>query len=147
MHGTLTNLHTCKDCGTTFEMSFAQEQWFIERGMHIPTRCESCRSFRKTNGLVEPFQGKPGGIDNPTIIPTTTQPTPVMPDYITARPVTLPNKNIPAGATKYHIFQVGGRSMCGSYDANCALSDVRMYPTFREDILCKECIKKMEDAP
>lgn len=38
---------TCKNCGKTFEITYGEKEYFENRGLTLPTRCENCRG--KTN--------------------------------------------------------------------------------------------------
>jgi len=43
----------CKECGIFFVISADEKQWYEDRGMQLPKRCEKCRKKRKvdkTNG-------------------------------------------------------------------------------------------------
>lgn len=37
------NSHDCVTCGSKFDMSEADEKWFIDKGWPIPKRCKMCR--------------------------------------------------------------------------------------------------------
>jgi CxxC-x17-CxxC domain-containing protein len=41
---------TCKDCGTQFEFTVRDQQFYAEKGFeNEPQRCKSCRAQRKTS--------------------------------------------------------------------------------------------------
>jgi CxxC-x17-CxxC domain-containing protein len=41
---------TCKDCGTQFEFTVRDQQFYAEKGFeNEPQRCRSCRALRKSN--------------------------------------------------------------------------------------------------
>lgn len=37
----------CVDCGAAFTLSDLQQKFYIERGLALPRRCESCRAKRR----------------------------------------------------------------------------------------------------
>lgn len=37
----------CRDCGTVFEMSEKEQQWFEDKNFDLPTRCKPCRAKRR----------------------------------------------------------------------------------------------------
>jgi hypothetical protein len=37
----------CLDCGAAFTLTPLQQKFFIERGLKLPRRCESCRAERR----------------------------------------------------------------------------------------------------
>lgn len=37
----------CKDCGKGFLLSPEKKQFFLDRGLHLPKRCPTCRKARK----------------------------------------------------------------------------------------------------
>lgn len=38
---------TCRDCGKTFEITFAERIFFESRGLTLPNRCADCRKAKK----------------------------------------------------------------------------------------------------
>ena len=42
-------IHTCKDCGKEFYMSYKEVKFFESKEFHIPKRCKYCRDKRKTS--------------------------------------------------------------------------------------------------
>ncbi len=41
----------CKDCGNTFVFTASEQDFFAEKGFtNEPTRCQSCRAARKSEG-------------------------------------------------------------------------------------------------
>ena len=54
----------CKDCGTTFDFTVREQQFYAEKGFEIePQRCRDCRTARKNQrgGAVQSFAGGAGG--------------------------------------------------------------------------------------
>ncbi len=37
----------CKDCGTEFVFTVAEQEFFAERGLHEPARCKECIRAKK----------------------------------------------------------------------------------------------------
>ena len=37
----------CKGCNKEFVLTGEQQQWFADRGLHEPGRCEDCRAERR----------------------------------------------------------------------------------------------------
>jgi hypothetical protein len=40
---------TCKDCGTIFTFSAAEQEFYAEHNFDQPKRCSPCRKARKAN--------------------------------------------------------------------------------------------------
>ena len=40
---------TCRDCGRQFVFTAGEQEFYRERGMSEPKRCETCREARKPN--------------------------------------------------------------------------------------------------
>ena len=40
-------VHTCKDCGKEFYMSYREVKFFESKALHIPKRCKNCRAKKK----------------------------------------------------------------------------------------------------
>ena len=38
---------TCKECGTSFEITEKNAKWFTDNHLKLPERCEACRKKRK----------------------------------------------------------------------------------------------------
>lgn len=38
---------TCRDCGTMFDITVQQRQWYVDRGLTLPRRCDACLAARK----------------------------------------------------------------------------------------------------
>lgn len=36
-------VRTCRECGAEFQLSATEQEWFISRGLFLPSRCEPCR--------------------------------------------------------------------------------------------------------
>lgn len=51
----------CKDCPTQFEVTDGEVEFFKDKGLAIPKRCQPCRKLkRERNEGNKPFQGKLG---------------------------------------------------------------------------------------
>lgn len=37
----------CKECGTIFEFTVSDQEYFIAKGYHKPRRCKRCRRLRR----------------------------------------------------------------------------------------------------
>ena len=37
----------CVDCGTSFEVSAEEQQWYKDKGFNLPKRCPRCRKSRR----------------------------------------------------------------------------------------------------
>lgn len=37
----------CVDCGTSFEVSTEEQQWYKDKGFDLPKRCPRCRKSRR----------------------------------------------------------------------------------------------------
>lgn len=44
-----TELHVCLDCGNPWELDSEHAEWFQQKRLDIPRRCEDCRKRRKTH--------------------------------------------------------------------------------------------------
>lgn len=43
----LGDVIVCKDCGEAFWITEDERNWYAEKGLTLPTRCESCRRKKK----------------------------------------------------------------------------------------------------
>lgn len=43
----------CRDCGLDFTFTEGEQQWYQERGYYYPSRCPTCRRYRKLNQRME----------------------------------------------------------------------------------------------
>ncbi|MBR6386054.1 MAG: zinc-ribbon domain containing protein [Ruminococcus sp.] len=43
----------CKDCGQKFILSVDEQNFFIQKNLELPKRCENCRKLRKNNQTVK----------------------------------------------------------------------------------------------
>ena len=43
----LHEIKICKDCGTPYWLTKDRELWFLNKGMKLPVRCQSCIDKRK----------------------------------------------------------------------------------------------------
>lgn len=41
----------CKDCGTEFDFTVGEQEFYAEKGYNEPLRCKSCRDARKANQI------------------------------------------------------------------------------------------------
>ncbi len=42
---------TCRDCGSTFEFSAGEQEFYSSRGLAAPQRCKACRAARKNERM------------------------------------------------------------------------------------------------
>ena len=42
---------TCKQCGREFELTDSQIEWYEQKGLQLPKRCESCRAENKKKAV------------------------------------------------------------------------------------------------
>ncbi len=40
---------TCRDCGTSFEFTDGEQEFYASKNLSAPQRCKACRSARKTD--------------------------------------------------------------------------------------------------
>lgn len=43
----ILKIYKCKDCGIYFYTNKSEEEWFLDRGLIIPKRCQACRKKRR----------------------------------------------------------------------------------------------------
>lgn len=49
---------TCRDCGSMFEITYGQKEFFDKKGFALPTRCENCRGRQNNTSTItyQPLQ-------------------------------------------------------------------------------------------
>ena len=50
---------TCKQCGQEFELTDSQIEWYEQKGLQLPKRCESCRAENKKKASGGEASGNP----------------------------------------------------------------------------------------
>jgi hypothetical protein len=58
---TVVEQRLCADCARLFSLTEADIQFFIQRGLQIPRRCEPCRHERRRLAAIEGSPDRPGG--------------------------------------------------------------------------------------
>lgn len=49
----LVNDHTCVTCNVVFNLSVDHEQWFLNKGLKVPTHCPACIRCKKEHKIVQ----------------------------------------------------------------------------------------------
>jgi len=42
-----SNTYQCKDCGSDFDLTSGEEDFYVQKGLSKPLRCVKCRAIRK----------------------------------------------------------------------------------------------------
>lgn len=50
---------TCKQCGREFELTDSQVEWYEQKGLQLPKRCESCRAENRKKSAGKDAPDKP----------------------------------------------------------------------------------------
>ena len=56
---TIYQRRSCKDCGSTFEITYGEKEYFEKKGFSLPTRCEKCRGKQNFNTRTSPIPVSP----------------------------------------------------------------------------------------
>jgi hypothetical protein len=51
----------CRDCNQPFLLPAGEQQFFAEKGLHMPSRCKDCRQKKKMAAMANGGASEPGG--------------------------------------------------------------------------------------
>ncbi len=50
-HGQKVDVHRCVDCQSNFSLDTQTINWFLNKNLALPKRCEPCRDIRRINDV------------------------------------------------------------------------------------------------